>query len=237
MNLSKNVLWHDDHLLVVNKAPGILVIADGYDPTAPYLTNLLEDLFGCLWPVHRLDRDTSGILVLARTAAAHRELNRQFERRLVNKVYHALVNGRPPWDERTLKLPLRTNADRRHRTKVDHSQGKPSITHLQFLEEMHGFSLIEARPETGRRHQIRVHLAACGFPILVDDLYGDSSPIYLSHIKPAYKTNPEHELPILTRLGLHASSLRFKHPDNGTELAFQAPYADDLLRLFAHLRK
>jgi RluA family pseudouridine synthase len=237
MDLSKNVLWHDDHLLVVNKAPGILVIADGYDPTAPYLANLLEELFGRLWPVHRLDRDTSGILVLARTAAAHQELNRQFERRLVKKVYHALVKGRPSWEERIIKLPLRVNADRRHRTKVDNSQGKPSITHLRFMEEMHGFSLIEARPETGRRHQIRVHLAACGFPILVDDLYGDSSPIYLSHIKPAYKPNPEHELPILTRLGLHASSLRCKHPDNGTELAFQAPYADDLLRLFAHLRK
>jgi RluA family pseudouridine synthase len=237
MDLSDNILWSDKHLLVINKPTGILVVADGYDRTAPYLTRLLEGSFGRLWPVHRLDRETSGVLLLARTAAAHRELNGQFDRRQVKKVYHALVNGRPPWDERTLKLPLRVNAGRRHRTIVDHRKGKSSITHLRFLEEMGGFSLIEARPETGRRHQIRVHLAACDYPIVVDDLYADASPIYLSHIKPGYKGNLELERPIFTRLGLHARSLHIFHPRSGAELDFYAPYPGDLARLLTYLKK
>ncbi|MFU8771345.1 MAG: pseudouridine synthase [Anaerolineales bacterium] len=92
-------------MLVINKPAGILVLADGYDPTAPFITNLLGKSFGRLWPVHRLDRNTTGVLLLARSAEAHRELNAQFEHRQVNKIYHALVKGKPHWDKRTIKLP------------------------------------------------------------------------------------------------------------------------------------
>jgi RluA family pseudouridine synthase len=236
MDLSKTVLWSDEHLVVVNKPAGILVSADGYNPYAPYITSALSEIYGRVWPVHRLDRETSGVLVLALTAVAHRELNGQFERRQVNKVYKALVRDQPPWNERTIKLPLRVNADRRHRTLVDHRKGKRSVTHLRVLELLKGFSLIEAIPETGRRHQIRVHLAAYGYPIIADGLYGESTGIYLSEISTGYQSNLPFEEPILGRLGLHASSLGIIHPHTGMRMDFQAPIPEDFAQVLVYFR-
>jgi tRNA pseudouridine32 synthase / 23S rRNA pseudouridine746 synthase len=127
-------LFADEALLAVNKPLGLPSLPDGYDPDAPHLRSVLEPVYGRLWTVHRLDRETSGVVLLARTAEAHRHLNTQFQEQRVVKIYHALVLGDPAWDKRTIRLPLRGDGDRRHRTVVDHKRGKPAVTHLRVFE-------------------------------------------------------------------------------------------------------
>ncbi len=208
MENTPEILWADASLLVINKPAGLRSLPDGYDPARPHVRLLLEPQFGRLWMVHRLDKETSGVLLLARSAAAHRALNTLFERHQVRKWYHAIAAGTPDWQEQTVDLPLRPNGDRRHRTVVDPIHGKPAVTHLRLLQRFSSASLVEAQPETGRTHQIRSHLAASGLPILGDALYGGP-------------TLPE--LPV-DFLALHAFALELTHPESRQMMRFEAPY-------------
>ena len=203
------LLYQDESILVINKPAGIPVLPDGWELEAPYLVKQLEEQFGHLWVVHRLDKGTSGVIVFARTAEAHRTLSLLFERRDVHKVYHAIVIGNPKWDEHTARHPLRANVGHRHRTMVDNSKGKPSETMFRVLERYNGYALLAAVPTTGRTHQVRVHAYALGFPILGDTLY--SAP----------------ETDLIPRTALHAQSLAFAHPNSGEHLSFIAAYPDD----------
>lgn len=236
-SLENLIIWSDEDLLVVNKPAGIPTLTDGYDPGAPYLLGLFKQAYERLWVVHRLDRETSGILVLARTPEAHRELNAQFSGRQVRKTYHALIVGAPPWDEKTVKLPLRPDGDRKHRTVVDSRQGKPANTHFRVIERFGRYTLAEAVPKTGRTHQIRVHLASQGFAIAADGLYGDGKGVFLSEIKPGYRESRRGELPLLGRQGLHAWSLSFTHPTSGEIRQFEASYPKDFAATIRQLRK
>jgi RluA family pseudouridine synthase len=232
------VLWQDDDLLVVNKPAGLLALPDGYDARSPYLASVLSPKYGDLWIVHRLDRHASGILIIARNPQAHRALNNQFEKRQVCKVYHALVAGSPDLDRQTVKLPLRADGDRRHRTVVDPRNGKNAVTVLRLLERYRRYALVEAIPRTGRTHQIRAHLAVRQVPVVADELYGDGRGVFLSQIKPDYRpsgTKPEH--PLIDRLALHAWSLSFEHPATGELCEFQAPYPKDFSITLRYLRK
>ena len=211
------VLWSDDHILVINKPSGLLSLPDGYDPSKPHLKSVLEPHFGRLWIVHRLDRGTSGIVVLGRSKGAHRQLNIQFQEGKIEKTYHTLVVGTPPWDQKRVELPLLPDGDRKHRTVVDHAQGKASMTDFRVLQRWDSHSLLEACPKTGRTHQIRAHLRAIGYPIIGDHLYGDAS-------------HSLHKL--LPRLGLHALDIALNHPATGEHMAFAAPYPDDFSDLF-----
>ncbi len=229
------VLWTDAHLLVVNKPAGLPALPDGWTP-GPHLKSVLEPVYGRLWTVHRLDRHTSGVVVLARTAEAHRALNTQFETHGVAKVYHALVIGSPAWEERTVDLPLRIDGDRKHRTVIDSHAGKPSVTDLCVLERLGRYTLVEARPRTGRTHQIRAHLAAQDCPIAVDPLYGDGAAIYRSTVAPGPVVEEGVERPLLDRLGLHARSLALRHPATGAVSVFEAPYPEDFATVLSVLQ-
>jgi RluA family pseudouridine synthase len=229
------LLYQDDALLVVNKPAGLPTLPDGYQPAAPYLVSLLQEAFGPLWVVHRLDRETSGVIVLARTADAHRELNRQFRERDVTKVYHALVAGQPTWDACTLDLPLRPDGDRQHRTVVDRAAGKPSITACRVLERLGAYTLIEAQPQTGRPHQIRAHLAAAGLPLVGDALYAGLGGGLQGEAGAALRRLVLDAAP-LARLGLHARSLTIAHPITAAAMTFAAPYPADFSEALARLR-
>lgn len=218
--LKSTLLWSDTALVVVNKPAGILSLPDGHDPSRPHLRALLEPHLGRLWIVHRLDRQTSGVMVLARDRDVHRSLSLQFQRRQAQKSYHAIVVGRPPWSEIAVRLALRPNVGRRKRTAVDPRRGKEAITRLRVLKDLVGAALVEAIPQTGRRHQIRAHLAAMGFPIMADPLYGPQD---------AYPDPP------IARLALHAHQLRIIHPRSGLPHTFQAPYPADFLQALATL--
>jgi tRNA pseudouridine32 synthase / 23S rRNA pseudouridine746 synthase len=160
MEIAEILLYTDETLLVVNKPAGLLSIADGYRPDLPHLARLLQAEFGRVWVVHRLDKDTSGVMLFARDAQTHRELNTQFEQRVVQKEYHAILAGMPEWEQIEIDLPLRVNGDRKHRTVIDHQNGKPARTSARVLERLGLFSLIAAAPHTGYTHQVRAHFAA-----------------------------------------------------------------------------
>ncbi len=212
------ILHEDTDLLIVNKPAGMPVLPDGWEKNAPYLVRLLEEQHGKLWVVHRLDKITSGVMVIARTAEAHRSLNMQFEQHEAKKVYHAIAIGEPEWDQHTARHPLRADVGHSHRTVVDHSKGKPSETSFRVLERNGGFSLLEAVPATGRTHQVRVHAYALGFPLLGDTLY----------------SAPKTEL--IARPALHAQSLTFTHPATGEQVSFAAPHPEDFEAALERLR-
>jgi len=230
------VLFCDPALLVVNKPTGLSTLPDGYDPHLPHVRRLLEPGYGRLWIVHRLDKDTTGVLLLARSAEAHRALNTQFDQHEVHKVYHALVFGAPGWREQTVDLPLRPNGDRHHRTVVDPRHGKPAITHLKVLERMGGYCLVEALPETGRTHQIRAHLGACGLSIVGDKLY----EVKIEHQSRA-KASPAAALStpgmsMAKGMALHSRVLEVNHPLTGERVKFKAPYPAEFEALLQRLR-
>jgi len=215
------IVYLDDALLVLNKPAGLPVLPDGWEPDAPYLVKMLEQEYGRVWIVHRLDKVTSGVMVFALTAEAHRDLSLQFERHAARKIYHAILSGVTRWDEKTARHPLRSNVGHKHRTMVDDKNGKPSETSFKVLERHGAYSLVEAQLMTGRTHQIRAHAYALGFPLLGDLLY--SAP----------------ETDLIARPALHAYSLSL-HLQGATDESpntehrslktFTAPYPPD----FAH---
>lgn len=171
----------------------------------------VEMHYGKVYLVHRLDKFTSGVLLFARTAEAHRHLSLQFETHKVFKRYQAILHGEPAWEEMLADSPLRSNVGRRHRTVVS-PQGKAAETWFRVLARGKGFAWVEVQPRTGRTHQIRAHAAALGHPLLGDVLYGAPPS------------------PFLERPALHACALTFIHPESGKELTLQAPLAEDLVR-------
>ena len=213
-----DILYVDEALLVVNKPAGLPVLPDGWQKDSTHLVKLLEAEYGRIWIVHRLDKVTSGALVMARTAEAHRTLSIQFENHQARKVYHAFANGVPEWDERVCKQPLRSDVGHRHRTVVDPHNGKPSSTTFRILERFRAHVFIEAQPLTGRTHQVRVHAAALHCPLLADSLYGA----------------PPTE--IIARPALHAFSLSFTHPESSQPITYTAPYPEDFAQALKALR-
>jgi len=207
-----DILYQDDSLIVVNKASGLLSIRDGYNPDLPTVKTILEEEFGRCWIVHRLDKETSGVLLIARNAVAHRILNMAFENRQVHKTYHAIVMGVPPDKEFEIILPLKVNGDRRHRTVVDLDNGKTAKSSVSIIELFSNYSLVTIMPESGYTHQIRAHLAYSGFPILGDKLYQ----------RPNYS-----QTDLINRTALHAYQITFIHPVSNSPVTIQADYPDD----------
>jgi RluA family pseudouridine synthase len=211
------ILHMDEHIIVINKPAGLPVLPDGWEKDAPYLVKMLEEEYGKIWIVHRLDKITSGVMVFARTAEAHRTLNIQFESHEAEKVYHAIVEGEPKWNEKVAKFPLRANVGKKHRTAVDDKNGKPSETRFRILKRYQAGALVEAKPMTGRTHQIRVHAYALGHPLVGDILYN------------AFDTD------VIARPALHAYSLTITHPETKERLTFKAERPDDFVSALERL--
>jgi 23S rRNA pseudouridine1911/1915/1917 synthase len=183
------------------------------------------------WVVHRIDRGTSGVVLFAKNAQAHSYLCKQFEERLITKKYIALVSGRIAEDDGIINAPLVVTGAKVYTG----SNGKESETQYKVIERFRDFSLIEAFPKTGRRHQIRVHMASMGHPLAVDADYGSRDGLYLSEFKKKYKSHGI-EKPLLGRLSLHAHELEFKLSDGTTEHII-APLPDDFEIALKQLRK
>ncbi|MDR1429918.1 MAG: RNA pseudouridine synthase [Spirochaetaceae bacterium] len=247
------VLYENEFLLAVNKASGIAVSPDRWDESKERLDRLLDAyLGGRAYTVHRLDRDTSGLVLFAKTPPAHRELSLAFANNGVQKRYIAVIHGVPSWEETSCDLPLVPGGDKKHRTVIDKYRGKKSYTSFRLLGNAGNYSVVEAKPKTGRTHQIRVHLAALGHPLVCDTLYGRASPkgILLSSLKKTWHGDPLDEKPLLERLGLHSCELRLPAPlaaalrltppappDSAGEACFTAPLPRDLNALIRQMEK
>jgi RluA family pseudouridine synthase len=212
------IVYEDERIIVVNKASGISVGGDRWDESRERLDRMLAAFLqegaagraagaARLWTVHRIDKDTSGLVIFAKDRETHRLLSQAFEGRQVKKGYIAIVHGRPPWDETDCDLPLVPNGNKLHLTIIDKYRGKKSFTRFRLLGGAGNYSVLEAQPETGRTHQIRVHARALGFPLVCDSLYGRDRPVLLSSFKKNWRGNPPDEKPLLARLGLHAAKL------------------------------
>jgi RluA family pseudouridine synthase len=203
------ILHEDQYLMIVEKSAGLSVLPDGWEKDSEYLVKMLEEKFGKVFIVHRLDKITSGVMVFARDAETHRALNIQFENHEAQKTYHAILEGNPKWEEKIAKHPLRANVGHKHRTMVDDKNGKPSETRFRVIKRYPESALVEAKPMTGRTHQIRVHAYALGHPLVEDVLYG---------------ARDRYGLP---RPMLHAQSLSFIHPASNERVKFSTPHPAD----------
>ncbi len=242
------VLLEDVEILVLDKQPGVVVHPVGKNRFNTITNALharyrdLDDPSKDVVPrlVHRLDKGTSGVLLVAKTAAARAELGRQFEDREVGKEYLALARGDPRGDSGTVDLPivpevLTAPGKPRMRT-VPHGQGPPTRTDWRVEERFGRFALLRLTLHTGRTHQIRVHCAALGHPLACDDQYGDGKPLWPSTLAGA--DAPERgEAPLLDRVALHSARLVFTHPRSGERVAVEAPLPEDMARTVEALRR
>jgi len=231
-----SILMEDASLIALNKPSGMLVLPDRYDRELLNLYELLKETLGEIFIVHRIDRETSGVVLFARTAEAHAQINTSFERREVDKVYRAIVVGIPQNDTWHIDLPIAENEHRIRKMKIDTRNGKEAYTDFRVIERFDGYAFVEAHPHTGRTHQIRIHLSASGLPILADPLYHDGRGFYLSSIKRNYR-GKEREQPLLARTALHACSLSLIHPVQNEKIVIEAPLQRDMDATLKILRK
>jgi len=225
------ILFENEDYLVINKPPYLSSLDDRHE--AQNILDLAKMHTADAQLCHRLDKETSGCLVIAKNPAAYRHLAMQFENRKVNKVYHAVVEGIKEYEQLLVDRNLIASA--KGVAKVS-KEGKPAQTVFQTMKTYRAHSLIECRPITGRLHQIRVHLAYLQSPICGDELYG-GRPLYLSSLKRRFNLKKEtEELPIMQRVSLHAFSIGFEGLD-GKEIIVNAPYPKDFQVLVNQLEK
>lgn len=232
------ILHEDDAIVVINKPPGLLTLPDRFAADKPNLMGELTRRFGKIFTMHRLDRETSGILVFAKTEAAHRQLSIDFEKRAVDKIYLALLDGVLHVEEGEIDKPIGESPV--HPGKMIISNlGKPSMTLFRVRERFKNYTLVEAKILTGRQHQIRVHFLSNGYPLAVDAIYGRRSELFLSEIKlkKLKQTKDEEPLPLMNRTTLHAFRLALNHPTTGERLEFEAPLHKDFQAVLSQLRK
>ncbi len=233
-----HILFEDASLLVVEKPPGMLSIPERFDPLKENLLGKLRETYGQVLVVHRLDRETSGLMCFARTEEAHRNLSIQFTERQVDKYYMALVDGRPLPPTGTIDKPIGPHPSIAGKMAIS-PMGKPALTLYRVLDTYRSFSLVEANIKTGRTHQIRVHLSSIGHPLAVDPLYGKRAFLLLSEIKLRnfHLGKYAEERPLIQRLTLHAWRLGLRHPVNGERLEVESPLPKDFRALLSQLDK
>ena len=239
--IALDIVFEDEHLLVVDKPAGMVVHPAAGNPDGTLVNALLHHCAGRLSGiggvarpgiVHRIDKDTSGLLVVAKTDVAHEGLAAQFARHSIERVYLALTTGIPVPPAGRIDAPLARSASDRKKiavvgaTKADGGRGKRAVTHYRIVEPLKGAALVECRLETGRTHQVRVHLASIGHPLLGDPVYGRSRNEHRELLKSLN----------FHRQALHAAELGFVHPVSKAKLSFKSALPSDIQELFGALR-
>lgn len=230
-----DIIFENEDFVVINKPSGLLSVPDRIQSESS-LKDLLKENYGEIFTVHRLDKATSGLIVFAKNALAHKTLSQLFEGREVEKFYIGLVVGNIHPSSGTIDAPIIEHPAKKG-LMTTHVKGKTSITNYSTVENFKNYSLVQFQILTGRTHQIRVHLQHIGHQLVCDDLYGDAKPLYLSSVKRKFKLskNAEQEKPLLSRLTLHSHQLRFVF--NGHSFSFESKLHKDFQATLTQLRK
>lgn len=230
-----DIIYEDDDLIAINKPSGLLTIADRDLNLS--LKELLQRRYGNIYTIHRIDKDTSGIVLFARNPDAHRYYSRLFENREIEKYYVAIVVGCPASFAGELKGAIMEHPTNKGKMVI-HRKGKEAHTSYEILDGHRSYSMLRFHLHTGRTHQIRVHASDAGFPIACDPLYGNGNPVILSSIKRNFKHSKteDEERPILDRLALHAYQLSFTNR-LGKKIFLEAPVPKSFLALMKQIRK
>lgn len=238
MKKQVDIIYEDEDLLIVNKAAFALSIPDRYAPEKFNLQSYLGKIYGKVFVVHRLDKETSGIICFARNEAAHKSLSDQFQNRTVDKYYYTLVEGRLHEETGVIDKPIAPSPSQKGRMIIA-TKGKSSVTKFKVIEYFKNFTLVEANIKTGRTHQIRVHFEAHGYPLAIDAVYGRRSEFYLSEIKlKKYRSSKnQEERPLMSRSILHAQRLCIDHPSSGERMEFTTSLPKDFNAVVKQLRK
>jgi 23S rRNA pseudouridine955/2504/2580 synthase len=216
------IIHEDDDLIIINK-PAFISSLDERNAESASIVSMAKKYCATASLCHRLDKETSGVLIIAKNQEAYREIAIQLENRNVGKLYHAVVADHAEFNELEVKLPLHTTA--KGVAVVDYNKGKEAFTIFQSLKFFGHFTLVGCQPLSGRLHQIRVHLASQNFPIVGDELYGGKKPM-LSSIKRKFKVGKwSNEEPMMKRVALHAYQIHFEL--KGEEHIYTAPYPKD----------
>lgn len=228
-------IFENEDFIVINKPSGLLSIPDRIQSETS-LKDILIDKYGEIFTVHRLDKETSGVIVFAKNEHAHKQLSELFEGREVEKYYVGLVHGKMQNEEGSIDAPIMEHPVKKGRM-ITHVKGKPSETDYEVLENFRLYAFVQFQIHTGRTHQIRVHMQHIGHSIVCDELYGSDEPVYISSLKRNYhlSKNEEEERPILSRLALHSSQLKFDL--SGKHYEFEAELPKDLKATLQQLRK
>lgn len=238
MKHSLEILYEDDVMIAVNKAPGVLTVPDRFNPDLPNLISILKKSYPDVIPVHRIDKFTSGVNLFAKNAETHKWLSEIFESRDIEKYYLAIVDGIPSPESGRIDVPLSESTVTRGKMLV-HNRGKASMTDYKILKTFRNFAYVYIRIYTGRMHQVRVHMQYLGNPLIVDPLYGNRDAFYLSEIKHK-KFNIgkfQEEKPLLTRQPLHAEKLCFVHPVTLQKIEITAPLPKDMQAVLTQMEK
>jgi len=241
-----DILYEDDDLIAINK-PAQMVVHPAKGHWQGTLVSALSHHFQQLSTVggperpgiiHRLDRDTTGVIVVAKHDQSHQLIAKQFENRTTRKEYHCLTLGIPDRDRDLIDEPIGPHPYVRERMAVrhDHPRARSAQSFFHVLERFRHIALLQLEPKTGRTHQIRVHLQHLGYPILADKLYGGRHPITAEFLKTGRDHREKQPTPVLTRQALHSAKLTITHPRTGNALTFEAPYPPDLVETIKILR-
>jgi len=242
-----DIFYEDEALLVINKPAGLVVHPGAGNITGTLVNALLyhcgdslSGIGGVIRPgiVHRLDKETSGLLVVAKNDKAHRGLSRQIEGRSLKRIYHAIALGVPFPPKHVVDMPIGRHAHQRTKMAVNPRQGRAARTYYEVLENFEdNFSLVELRLETGRTHQIRLHMQALKHPLIGDPLYGPQLTALRAALKAGgYDAARAEVIQSFGRQALHAHQIAFTHPITGEDMAFESPYPDDFKDLLSSLR-
>jgi len=234
--LDDHIVFEDADMVAINKPAGLLTIPDRMQ-SEKSLKEYLKDKYGEIFTVHRLDKDTSGLVIFAKNETAHKYLSRLFEERQVEKYYLGIVIGSPENKTGMIDAPITEHLQHKG-TMVVHRNGKPSQTSYEVLDANKHYSLVSFQLHTGRTHQIRVHAKHIGHPLAHDPLYGDGKPVLLSSIKKKFRLSKhdEEERPMINRLALHSYKLIFNKM-NGERITLEAGMPKEFRALMQQLKK
>jgi len=231
-------IYEDEAILVINKPPFMLSIPDRFRPEIPNLYGILTKEYGKIFTIHRIDKETSGVIVFAKTEEAHKKISLQFENRLVTKKYLLITLGAMHEDKGLIEKAIVPHPHIKGKMVVA-KKGKASATAWEVVERFKDYTLVEADIKTGRTHQIRVQFKAIGYPLAIDPSYGGEEAFYLSKIKgKKYKSREEEqERPLMSRVTLHSRYLRLKHPTTDEWVDFEAAPPKDFRAVVNQLQK